>query len=67
MKVTVLGSGSWGTALALVLVENGHDVSLWSHRKETAEKFAGKAKEAILKGYTFSMVSYSLYAIFLLK
>ena len=24
MKISVLGSGGWGTALALVLLENGH-------------------------------------------
>ncbi len=31
MKITVLGSGGWGTALALLLTDNGHDVTLWSH------------------------------------
>lgn len=34
MKITVLGSGGWGTALALLLVDNGHDVTLWSHSAE---------------------------------
>lgn len=29
-KVSVLGAGSWGTALALLLHNNGHDVTLWS-------------------------------------
>ena len=29
-KVSVLGAGSWGTALSLVLADNGHDVTLWS-------------------------------------
>lgn len=29
-KVGVLGAGSWGTALALLLHKNGHDVTLWS-------------------------------------
>jgi glycerol-3-phosphate dehydrogenase (NAD(P)+) len=33
-NITVLGAGSWGTALALVLADNGHRVRLWSHRAE---------------------------------
>ena len=31
MRVTVLGAGAWGTALAVVLHENGHAVTLWGH------------------------------------
>ncbi|MDR9406326.1 MAG: NAD(P)H-dependent glycerol-3-phosphate dehydrogenase [Spiribacter sp.] len=34
LRVAVLGAGSWGTALALVLARNGHAVSLWGHRPE---------------------------------
>ena len=37
-RVAVLGSGSWGTALAQVLAENGHDVRLWGHREEQANE-----------------------------
>lgn len=29
-KISVLGAGSWGTALALLLYNNGHEVILWS-------------------------------------
>ena len=29
-KVCVLGAGSWGTALSIVLANNGHDVTVWS-------------------------------------
>ncbi len=29
----VLGAGSWGTALALLLARNGHSVNLWAHRQ----------------------------------
>ncbi|ASK63330.1 glycerol-3-phosphate dehydrogenase [Virgibacillus phasianinus] len=36
-KVAVLGAGSWGTALSIVLADNGHDVRLWTHRKEQAD------------------------------
>src|SRR5690625_2090888 len=36
-KVTVLGAGSWGTALSIVLADNGHEVNLWTHREEQAE------------------------------
>lgn len=36
-KIAVLGAGSWGTALSIVLADNGHAVSLWSHRAEQAE------------------------------
>ncbi|MDD2568717.1 MAG: NAD(P)H-dependent glycerol-3-phosphate dehydrogenase [Clostridia bacterium] len=34
MRVTVLGAGSWGTALAVLLHKNGHKVKLWSHEEE---------------------------------
>ncbi|MEP7131933.1 MAG: NAD(P)H-dependent glycerol-3-phosphate dehydrogenase [Acidobacteriota bacterium] len=36
MRVTVLGAGSWGTALALHLGRAGHDVVLWSRDPEVA-------------------------------
>lgn len=36
MNVTVIGAGSWGTALAQVVATNGHDVILWARRPEVA-------------------------------
>ncbi|MER1956299.1 MAG: NAD(P)H-dependent glycerol-3-phosphate dehydrogenase [Solibacillus sp.] len=35
-NVVVLGAGSWGTALAIVLAENGHNTLIWSHREDQA-------------------------------
>ncbi len=33
--ITVLGSGSWGTALAHTLYHSGHEVYLWSRKEDT--------------------------------
>lgn len=38
MKVTVIGAGSWGTAAAIQLAHNGHEVCLWARRSELAEQ-----------------------------
>ena len=32
--VAILGAGSWGTALGMVLADNGHTVRLWGHEEE---------------------------------
>lgn len=50
MKITVLGSGAWGTALALVLYDNGNDVTLWSFQAEEAEELRQSHENHFLKG-----------------
>ncbi len=37
-RVSVLGSGSWGTAMAMCLANNGHSILLWSRKQETTEE-----------------------------
>lgn len=36
-KVVVIGAGSWGTALGLVLARKGHDVTLWERDEKIAK------------------------------
>ena len=36
-RVGILGAGSWGTALSLLLYKNGHDVTVWSIDKREVE------------------------------
>lgn len=39
MKVSILGGGSFGSALAQVLFDNGNDINVWCHDQESVEKF----------------------------
>lgn len=51
MRISVIGAGSFGTALAKLVAENGHDVLIWSHSKDTAEAIRTQRENSIyLKG-----------------
>lgn len=50
MKITVVGSGGWGTALALLLLENGNDVTLWSYHEAESKILRETHENPMLKG-----------------
>lgn len=45
-RITVLGAGSWGTALALLVARNGVPTLMWSHRPEHAAQMAVERRNA---------------------
>lgn len=62
-RVGVLGAGSWGTALAILLHNNGNEVSVWSISKDEVEMLSEKREHAaklpgvkIPDGITFTNV-----------
>lgn len=50
MKISVMGSGAWGTALALVLLENGHEVVMWSYAEAESKILRETGENPMLKG-----------------
>lgn len=50
-KISVIGAGGWGIALAILLHRNGHAVTLWSYdQKETTELMETRQNASKLPG-----------------
>ncbi len=49
-RITVLGDGAWGTALALTLLDNGHEVTLWGPFPENLAEIEHSHCNKFLKG-----------------
>ena len=50
MKIAVVGSGAWGTALAIRLCKNGHDVTMWTFETELIPQMEEKRHNPRLPG-----------------
>jgi glycerol-3-phosphate dehydrogenase (NAD(P)+) len=50
MNTAVVGSGAWGTALALQLYKNGHNTLLWTHDAQRAKQMMQSGSNARLEG-----------------
>jgi len=44
VEISVIGSGSWGTALAILLAGNGHAVRLWSRSAQKSRELKGSGE-----------------------
>lgn len=43
-NVGVIGAGSWGTALSVLLADNGHHVTIWSIDEKEVEMLDKKER-----------------------
>lgn len=54
MKISVIGSGSWGTAIAVLLAKKGYNISLWSWKKDESERLSNdRENKEFLPGIAF--------------
>ena len=54
MKITILGTGAWGSALSLLLAKNGHQITLWSALRWQLEEIRNTHKiNSVIKGILF--------------
>lgn len=50
MEIAIFGSGGWGTALAILLHQNGHQVTLWSYTEEESQVLRERGENPLLPG-----------------
>ncbi len=53
MRAAVIGSGAWGTALAVSLLANGHDPAMWSYPAQESAVLREKRENPMLPGVVF--------------
>lgn len=55
LKISVLGAGSWGTALAGLLASKGYDVTIWAYEEEVCRQINEESENSTyLPGFKLS-------------
>lgn len=54
MKITVLGTGSWGSVMGQLLSNNGNSIILWQRFQEKVNKIIQERKLSVINDFTFS-------------
>ncbi len=56
MNVAIIGAGSWGTALAIVLAPRFDRIRLWAHEKDLVERmFSTRVNDVFLRGFSLPL------------
>ncbi|MGD0310419.1 MAG: 2-dehydropantoate 2-reductase N-terminal domain-containing protein, partial [Acidobacteriota bacterium] len=46
-RISIIGAGSWGTALAVSLARQGRELCLWAHEPEVVESIRRRRENEI--------------------
>jgi len=53
-KVSILGGGTWGIAIAVLLINNGHEITVWSALEKEVEMLRDSREHKMLPGVKLS-------------
>ena len=51
-NISLIGCGSWGSALANVLAENGHSVVAWHYKEDVLDSMESSREHLRLPGFS---------------
>ena len=53
-RISILGTGSWGSAVAELLTQNGHNVTMWQRDTQKVNVMSAERKHPFIDDLTFS-------------
>lgn len=54
MKISILGAGSWGSAIAILLAKKGYEISLWDRNLKLLEEIDKSKGKHTLSSWSFN-------------